>query len=153
MATISLDAGQVPAAALELSAAPGRVEAALAPAQLGQVAGILDAAVVAAWSGPYAVALAAGTAVETSPDLAVVTGGSAGHLSGGATAGDLVFGVEYGGGRRVAPVRPGRRARAHQRRTTAQFHGQTLTQARAVEGAADRAGDALADHVATAVTP
>ncbi len=109
---------------------------------------MLEQAVAAAWSGPYGVALSAGTHVQA-PDM--VTVGGAGHLSGGATSSDLAFGVEYGGGRRVGAVRAGRRTKAHSRRVTAQFRGQNLTATRAVDATADRALVTLGDDLEAAI--
>lgn len=148
-ATIAFDAGQVQQAATALHAAPARLEATLAGPALAGALDVLEQAVAGAWSGPYAVALSAGTRVQA-PDQ-VVVGGGAGHLSGGATAGDLVYGVEYGGGRRVGAVRAGRRAKAHTRRTTAQFPARTLAATHAVDAAADRALDQVGDHVEQAI--
>lgn len=151
-AALTIDTGQATAAAADLAGAPARVAATLQPTRLAATVDVLGQAVKGAWSGPYGSALAAGTRVETNPTMAVVTGGSAGHLSGGATAGDLVLGVEFGGGRRVGQVSAGRRTAAHARRTTRQFKGQTLTMDRALDGAADHAGDLLADDLEQAVT-
>ncbi len=148
MATLSIDAGTTVQAAAQLQGASGRVDAALAGPALAGALDVLEQAVAAAWTGPYAVALTAGTHVQGNDSITV---GGAGHLSGGATSSDLAFGVEYGGGRRVGPVRAGRRTKAHSRRTTAQFKARTLTATHAVDATADRALDTLGDDLEAAI--
>jgi hypothetical protein len=150
--TLDLDTGDLDRLIRDQAGAVARLDRALEPAQLGPVGDTLGDAVRDAWRGPYAGVLAAATKVVTSPDLAVTTGGSGGHLSGGAGPGDLVLGVEFGGGRRVGQVRSSRRAKAHRRRTTMQFRGQSLAATRAVEGHLDDAAQQLGDAVEEAVT-
>lgn len=87
------------------------------------VAEPLAADIRTAWSGPYGPALAAATKTRVGTDPQIIVGGSRRVVSGGASARDLVFGEEFGGGKRVKaiPSRPGRRG--HRRRTTRQFAG------------------------------
>lgn len=104
------------------------------------VAEPLAAQIRSDWSGPWAGVLAAATKARVQVDPMVVVGGSRKVVSGGASVRDLVFGTEFGGGKRVGLVnrpRPaaGRRRRGrvttaessaagrriHRRRTTQQF--------------------------------
>lgn len=85
------------------------------------VAEPLAAQIAKAWRGPHAAALATATKARMDGDPQIVIGGARRLLSGGATASDLVFGDEYGGGNRVGRVSASRRARAHRRHTTRQF--------------------------------
>lgn len=142
-----VDTQQVTDAAHDMAAARDRVTRALQPTQLTDALRPLRDDIAGAWTGPYARVLANATTVQTSPALAVVTGGSAPVLSGGGTASDVVFGVMFGGGRRVGSVRSTSRRRAHRRRTTAQFKAQTL----AADKGAQRGMDAAAVNVADTV--
>ena len=108
-------------AARNLRRLPKELRRALSNEVRDQVAEPLAADIRAAWSGPYARALSAATKTRAAADPQIVVGGSRRVVSGGASARDLVFGAEFGGGRRVTviPTRPGRRG--HRRHTTRQF--------------------------------
>lgn len=82
---------------------------------------------------PYRDVLLFAPKIRANPNPTIVVGGtSTGRLSGGATARDVVFGTEYGGGNRVSVVnrKPGKRGRVskgeyssgvYKRHTTRQF--------------------------------
>lgn len=86
-----------------------------------EVAEPLAADIRAAWSGGYAPKLATATKARVQADPQIIVGGSRKVFSGGASVRDVVFGAEWGGGKRVAviPRRDGRRG--HTRRSTRQF--------------------------------
>lgn len=88
-----------------------------------QVAEPLAARVRGAWSGPWARLLAGGTKVRTKADPTIVVGGARPRLSGGAGPRHIVYGVEFGSGKRLTavPARSGRRG--YRRYSTNQFHG------------------------------
>lgn len=124
-------------AARQLRRLPRDVRQELATEVRDAVAEPLAAAIRADWRGPHAAVLAAGTKTRVQVDPMVVVGGARKVVSGGAGVRDLVFGNEFGGGKRVALVgRPksnGRRrrgkvtaaeasgSRIYRRRTTRQF--------------------------------
>jgi hypothetical protein len=86
-----------------------------------QVAVPLAAKIGAAASGPYARALSGAVKARAQADPTIVIGGSRKVVRGGANARQLVFGTEWGGGKRTTRVaaRPGRRG--YRRRSTNQF--------------------------------
>jgi hypothetical protein len=86
------------------------------------VADPLAADIKAAMDGPYRAALVGGVKTRVQGDPMIVVGGSRKVLSGGASVPDVVYGDEFGGGSRVGSVRPSRRSKAYQRRTTRQFN-------------------------------
>lgn len=100
------------------------------------VAEPLAADIRSAWRGPHAHVLSAATKARVSTDPQIVIGGSRRVVSGGASPRDLVFGNEWGGGKRIALVNRRRTAgrgrvsaaerasagrRIHRRHTTRQF--------------------------------
>lgn len=100
----------------------------------------------------YARLVAGTTRVIPGRPIAVQIGGPQRLVSGGATGTDLVYGTEYGGGRRVTIVPANRRARAHRRRTTRQFISQRApfiedTVARAEADLGDQLADTIADRI------
>lgn len=109
------------AAARQMRRLPAELRRALANEVRDDVAEPLAADIRGAWRGPYAHVLAAGTKARVQTDPQVVIGGSRRVVRGGGSVRDLVFGAEWGGGKRVKPIpaRPGRRG--HRRRTTQQF--------------------------------
>jgi hypothetical protein len=102
---------------------PAELRRGLANEVRDTVAEPLAADIRQAWSGPYATVLATATKARVQTDPLVVVGGSRRVVSGGASVRELVYGTEWGGGKRVTPIpsRPGRRG--HRRRTTRQFSG------------------------------
>lgn len=71
-------------------------------------------------AGPYGRALATAARPRAGADPAVVVGGRRPLVSGGATGRDLVYGANFGGGKRTTVVhRAG--ARPYRARTTMQF--------------------------------
>lgn len=75
----------------------------------------------AAWRGPHARALQVQTKARAAADPQVVVGGTRRVVSGGASARQLVYGNEFGGGKRVTAIPSTARRRGHRRRTTRQF--------------------------------
>lgn len=86
-----------------------------------QVAAPLADRVGAAARGPWAAQLRAATKARKLADPTIVIGGSRKVVSGGANPRQLVYGTEFGGGKRrtAVPSRPGRRG--YTRVTTRQF--------------------------------
>lgn len=148
MATGSDFAAACKDASRKMRRLPAELRRALANEVRDSVAEPLAADIRGAWSGPHARVLSAATKARVQTDPQVVVGGARRALSGGASARDVVFGDEFGGGRRVKaiPARPGRRG--HRRRTTQQFPGQGQhavygTIARGLEKYLDRWADAV----------
>lgn len=81
----------------------------------------LAAKIGAAATGPWAKVLGPGTKARAGADPQIVVGGTRPRLSGGAGPRDVVFGTEFGGGKRTTavPSRPGRRG--YRRASTNQF--------------------------------
>ncbi|MFW5473689.1 hypothetical protein ACOCJ5_10295 [Knoellia sp. CPCC 206450] len=100
---------------------PAELRRTLANEVRDEVVEPLAADIRAAWTGPHARALSASTKARVSGDPKIVVGGARRVVSGGASARQLVFGNEWGGGKRVKaiPARPARRG--HRRHTTRQF--------------------------------
>lgn len=121
MATAAEFTAECKRASRSLRRLPADLRRALGQRVKADVAEPLAADIRSAWTGPYGPALSAATKARVSTDPQVVIGGSRRVVSGGASPRQLVYGAEWGGGKRVAriPSRPGRRA--HRRRTTAQF--------------------------------
>lgn len=96
---------------------------ALADRVTPEIAAPLAGDVAGAFTGPWGGALAAGTRARKLADPTIVIGGSRPVVSGGASVRQLVYGNEFGGGRRVAKV--SRRTRhgqtTYRARTTRQF--------------------------------
>lgn len=83
------------------------------------VADPLAAAIRQAWHGPQAAVLSAATKTRVNVDPVIVVGGSRRVLSGGGSARDVVFGNEFGGGKRSALVnRPRSAGRKRRGRVT-----------------------------------
>jgi hypothetical protein len=65
--------------------------------------------------------LAAGVKARAGADPTIVVGGLRPKLSGGAGPRQVIFGAEFGGGKRLSAVPAGRGRRGYRRYTTAQF--------------------------------
>lgn len=102
---------------------PAELRRALGNEVRDTVAEPLAADIRSAWTGPYSPALSAATKTRVGTDPQIIVGGSRRVVSGGASARDLVFGTEWGGGRRVKALPATTRRRGHRRRTTRQFAG------------------------------
>ena len=148
MATGSEFAHECKEAARNMRRLPKELRRDLANEVRDEVAEPLAGDIRAAWSGPYARALAGATKARVQTDPQIVVGGSRRVVSGGANARALVFGTEWGGGRRVTPIpsRPGRRG--YRRRTTQQF---PRTGQHAVYGTIHRTLDATFERWADVV--
>lgn len=148
MATGSEFATACKTASRNMRRLPAELRRALANEVRDAVAEPLAADIRYAWSGPYRFPLSQATKARVQTDPQVVIGGSRRVVSGGASARDLVYGEEWGGGKRVKaiPARPGRRG--HRRRTTRQFagpgqHAVYGTIARTLPRSLERFGDAV----------
>lgn len=121
MATGSEFAAACKTASRQMRRLPAELRRALGNEVKTRVADPLAADIRGAWSGPYAAVLSAATKTRVGTDPQIIVGGSRRVVSGGASGRNLVFGAEWGGGRRVTaiPSKPGRRG--HRRRTTRQF--------------------------------
>ncbi len=123
MATASDFATACKNASRQMRRLPAETRRALANEVRDAVAEPLAADIRSAWTGPYARVLSAATKARVQTDPQVVVGGSRRVVSGGASARDLVYGEEWGGGRRVKVMAGTPRRRGHRRRTTRQFAG------------------------------
>jgi hypothetical protein len=121
MATLDEFGRECDAAAKALRRVPRELRRALASEVKTEVAVPLAAKIAAAASGPYGRALSGAVKARAQADPTIVIGGSRKVVSGGANARQLVFGTEFGGGKRTTRIarRPGRAG--YRRRTTNQF--------------------------------
>lgn len=108
-------------ASRDLRRLPAEIRKALGRRVRDEVAEPLAGSIRTAGSGVYARRVAPTTRVRAGTDPTLVVGGAKRVASGGARGRDLVFGTNFGGGRRVTavPARSGRRG--HRRHTTKQF--------------------------------
>jgi len=102
---------------------PAELRRTLAQRSKAEVAEPLAAKISAAASGPYGRALSASVKTRAAADPQIVVGGARRVVSGGASARQLVYGVEFGGGSRVKAIPATPRRRGHRRHTTRQFVG------------------------------
>ena len=75
----------------------------------------------AAATGPWAPVLAAGTKARAAADPQIVVGGLRPKLSGGAGPRQVVFGTEFGGGKRISRVARSAKRSGYRRYSTNQF--------------------------------
>lgn len=91
-----------------------------------QIAEPLADKIAASFVGPWAAPLAISTKARKLADPTIIVGGSRRVVSGGASARQLVYGAQFGGGTRVSTVsrrtRGGKATRYHTH-TTRQFAG------------------------------
>lgn len=120
----------------QLRVVPGQVEAAIEREAPARAADPVARRVAARWSGPWAGVLAAATKAIQGNPTGVVVGGTSPVVSGGASVNDLVWGNEYGGGRRPA---------------TQQFVPRHPAIVTTIEGAVSELEDAYADLAADAI--
>lgn len=115
--------GACQAASRDLRRLPTDLRRTLANRVRPDVADPLAADIRKTFRGPYAAALSTQTKTRVSGDPKIVVGGARRVVSGGASARDLVFGDQFGGGKRVAEVtrRTKRGTVRYRRHTTAQF--------------------------------
>lgn len=123
MATPDAFARECREAARGLRRVPADLRRDIAAQSRDKVAAPLAGKIARAAVGPHADILAAGTKARAAADPTIVVGGLRPKLSGGAGPRQVVFGDEFGGGKRLSavPARPGQRA--HRRYTTNQFRG------------------------------
>lgn len=108
------------ATARALRRLPSEVRRAFAADVKSKVADPLARRIAGAASGPWAAVLAAGTKSRASGDPQIVVGGQRPKVSGGAGPRALIFGTEFGGGKRRG-YSTSRRGRRYARATTNQF--------------------------------
>lgn len=121
MSDLAAFAAECDAASKSMRRLPKDVRRALASDVKTEVAAPLADKIGAAARGPYGRVLSAATKARVSADPQIVVGGGRRVVSGGATARQLVYGTEYGGGGRVTAVPAGRGHKAYRRRSTNQF--------------------------------
>lgn len=108
-------------AARQMRRLPADLRRAIANRSRDEVAAPLAQEIAQAWTGPHAAVLAAATKARAGADPQLVIGGARRVVSGGASARQLVYGDEFGGGKRVATIQATNTRRRHKRRTTQQF--------------------------------
>lgn len=108
-------------AARQLRRLPAELRRTLAREVKTEVADPLAGQISQAWRGPQGAALAKATKSRVQADPQIVVGGARRLLTGGATARDIVFGNEFGGGKRVATVAARGNGKPYRRHTTRQF--------------------------------
>ena len=86
-----------------------------------KVAVPLAGKVSGAATGPWAAVLAAGTKARAGADPTIVVGGQRPRLSGGAGPRAVIFGTEFGGGKRISKVAKTAKHRGYRRYSTNQF--------------------------------
>lgn len=121
MSDLAAFAAECDAASKSLRRLPKDVRRALASDVKSEVAAPLADKIGAASRGPYGRVLAAATKARASADPQIVVGGARRVVSGGASARQLVYGTEFGGGGRTTAVPAGRGHKAYRRRSTNQF--------------------------------
>lgn len=107
--------------AKQLRRIPSDVRRALASEVKTEVATPLAAKIASAAKGPYGPALSGSVKARAAADPTIVVGGSRKVVSGGANARQLVFGTEFGGGKRITRVPTSPKRSGYRRRTTNQF--------------------------------
>lgn len=100
---------------------PSELRRALASEVKDEVATPLASKIAASTSGPWASELASAVKARKLTDPTIVIGGSKKLVSHGASARDLVFGTEFGGGKRITAVPRNEKHRGYRRRSTNQF--------------------------------
>ncbi|MGW5239496.1 hypothetical protein ACWEOW_11235 [Monashia sp. NPDC004114] len=123
MATPDEFARECDEVARSLRRVPSELRRALASEVKTEVATPLAARVAAAAAGPYARPLSGAVKARALADPTIVIGGSRKVVSGGASPRQLIYGTEWGGGKRRSSVT--RRTRhgsvTYKRRSTNQF--------------------------------
>lgn len=112
---------QAEQAARDLRRLPADLRRALAQESKAKVATPLAAKVASAATGPWSRVLAGGVKARATADPKIVIGGQSPKLSGGGGPRSVVFGNEFGGGKRVRSLARTSRRRGHRRATTNQF--------------------------------
>jgi len=110
------------AAAKALRRVPKELKRALAQEVKTEIAVPLATRIGGAARGPYGHALSGSVKARASADPQIVIGGSKAIVSGGASARQLIYGTEFGGGKRVTAVPRTARHRGYKRASTNQFH-------------------------------
>lgn len=108
-------------ASRDLRRMPADLRRALASEVKDEVAVPLASKIGQAATGPWGPALAASTKARALADPTIVIGGSKRVVSGGANARQLVYGTEFGGGKRITRVPGNAKHRGYRRWSTRQF--------------------------------
>lgn len=107
--------------AKQLRRIPRDVRRALASEVKTKVAVPLAGKVGSAARGSYGPALSGSVKARASADPVIVIGGSRKIVSGGANARQLIYGTEFGGGKRTTAIPRNAKHRGYRRKTTNQF--------------------------------
>lgn len=125
MATVEIDAREFGDLARDLRQAPKAIRVAVKRESRARIAEPLAGRIRAAATGPWSGVLAAGvkTRAGSGAEAVVAIGGARPKLRGGAGPRHVVFGAEFGGGKRIARVPRTDRHRGYRRYATNQFRG------------------------------
>ena len=107
--------------AKQLRRLPSDVRRALASEVKTAVALPLAGKIGSAARGPYGAALSGSVKARAAADPTIVIGGSRKVVSGGANARQLIYGTEFGGGKRITRVPTTPKRAGYRRRSTNQF--------------------------------
>lgn len=107
--------------ARELRRIPKEVRRTLAREVKEKVAEPLASVVAGKARGPWARVLTPGTKARSGADPKIVIGGMRPRLSGGGGPRDVIFGSQWGGGKRTTAVGSTTKRRGHRRASTNQF--------------------------------
>lgn len=121
MATLSEFAEECEQASRALRRIPRELRRDLGREIKDRVATPLAGHVARAFTGPYAGTLAKATKARAAADPQIVVGGARPRLRNGATPRQIVFGNEYGGGRKVSRVPRQNGHKGYRRLGTMQF--------------------------------
>ena len=114
-------AAECKAAARNLRRVPKDLRRTLSHEVQDQVARPLSGKINAAASGPWARVLSVSARTRAAAEPTIVVGGSRPRLSGGAGPRQVIFGTEFGGGKRLTAVPRKNGHRGYRRYSTNQF--------------------------------
>lgn len=114
-------AAECKTASKQLRRLPKDLRRALATEVKTEVAVPLAGRIANAATGPYARPLSSAVRARASAEPQIVVGGTRRVVSGGASARQLVFGTEWGGGKKLTSVAATSGHKGYRRRSTRQF--------------------------------
>lgn len=119
----AVDASELAQLAQSLRRAPKAVRDAIKVESRAKIAEPVAGRIRSAASGPYARILAPGTKAQagSGAEARIKIGGLSPKVSGRAGPRQVVFGVEFGGGKRLSKIAAGRGHRGYRRYSTRQF--------------------------------
>jgi hypothetical protein len=121
MSTPEEFARECAAAAKALRRIPRELRKSLAAEVKDEIAVPLAAKIGGAARGPYGPALSGSVKARAAADPQIVIGGSKKIVSGGASARQLIYGTEFGGGKRMTAVPATSRHKGYKKASTNQF--------------------------------